>query len=114
MQEILSYLLQQSDEQLGKQIDYILQQLEIEEEEEESSESDEGEGEEEEEEEFDDEDDYVEGEGDDMEYFDDDQNFTALMAQQPCGEEWLSQKFITGVSDALSQTMTIQSKIKES
>lgn len=60
MEEVLQYLLQQSDEYLGKQIQYILQQLNSPEEDEEVSSEEEEENEEEEVEIDDEEDEYLE------------------------------------------------------
>ena len=107
MEEILQYLLQQSDDQLGKQIQYILQQLNEDDDQDEESTDEE---EEEEEEDYDDDD----VEDFDSEYFDDDQNFVRLMSGEPCGEEFLSINFIANTEDALNQTQTIQSRLQES
>ena len=126
MQEMLQYLKGQSDEQLGKQIQYILNQLNAGKD---GTGDNEAEQEELENEDEDYDDDYgdedigedAEDEEDDEQFEDEadimDEDIEKLHNQmreigKPVGEEWLTSQFLLPNEEAFSQTMTISKKME--
>lgn len=122
---MLEYLKDQSDEQLGKQIQYILNQLNAGK----GGDADEAEQEEMENEDEDYDDDYGDEDiGEDAEDDEDDEQFedeADIMDEdieklhnqmkelgKPIGEEWLTSQFVLPNDEALSQTMTISKKME--
>lgn len=114
MQEMLAYLMQNPDQQLQRQIQYIQNQLNSEPESEETNvEPDD--------EEDDDEDDYDDDYEEGDEEMDDDQGIledgefddTLRIEGVLTGEEWLTSNFMLANNEALDQTAVIQKRIVE-
>lgn len=129
MPDMLQYLMQSSDEQLNKQIQYILNQLSVKgkdkkaEGEEDSDDYTDPENEEEDfDDDYGDEDVGEDGEEDEDEQFEQeadimDEDVDKLRNQmqqlgKPIGEEWLTSQFLLPNEEALSQTMTISKRIE--
>lgn len=111
MAEMLEYLMQNSDEQFQRQIQYILTQLSSESpqsDQEEEEEEGQGDDEEEEDEEYGDEEGDGEAEGEeDAEY-----NDTIKIEGVLVGEDLLTSQFVLPGEAAMTQTMTISKKIE--
>ena len=121
MGEMLEYVMQNSDEQFQRQIQYILNQLQAEAIEGDQEAEDEGQAAAVEDEEEEDEDEYG-GEDDrdpdnpgnnaDMEE-DGEYNDTIKIEGIPVGEELLTQQFVLGMDEGMAQTVTITKRIEE-
>ena len=105
MQEMLEYLMQNSDEQFQRQIQYILNQLQAEgvEDEREEEVEDEEEDEDENSEDFDGQDGEEDGE----------YNDTIKIEGVPIGEELLTSMFVLGSQEAIEQTMNITKRMED-
>lgn len=106
---MLQYVMQNSDEQFQRQIQYILNQLtadavEVAQEREDELNEDEVDDEEEEDEEY--------GEEQELEE-DGEYNDTIKIEGIPVGEELLTQQFVLSNDQAMAQTMTISKRIEE-
>lgn len=115
MQEMLTYLMQNPDEQLQRQIQYIQNQLNSEPESEDETNVEPDDEEEDDEDDYEDE--FEEGEDDTEEdqgiledgEFDDTLRIEGVLT----GEEWLTSNFMLPNTEALAQTSTIQHRIVE-